>query len=338
MKTTNSIELKVVSFNCRGLSSLLEEIKTLCKTFDIILLQETWLAKQNLDFLNSINNQHSSYGISSFSYETKLHSGRPYGGTAILWNKQLQASTFSNHDNTIIGLKVNLCSSSISFINPYLPYCCESNTDTYLEYLGKLGELCEDIQHPNMCIIGDFNASNNNMFGPLLNSFCQDLNLTMSDEAMLPKKSFTYVSDAHNTCSWIDHCMSSCAAHTSTTKIEVLHNFITSDHHPLSITFNCKFFTQIAVDEPVPDYFNVKWSKVSQTNKANYHEATKHYLNNIFLPFEVIKCNDAHCCDQKHLELINKFYSDIVYSLATIKRCTWIFLSPSFISSYSRLE
>ena len=63
---------------------------------DIIFLQETWLAKQNLDFLNSINNQHYSCGISSFSYETKLHSGRPYGGTAILWNKQLQAFTFSN--------------------------------------------------------------------------------------------------------------------------------------------------------------------------------------------------------------------------------------------------
>ena len=165
-----------------------------------------------------------------------------------------------------------------------------------------------------MCIIEDFNASNNNMFGSLLNFFCQNLNLTMSDEAMLPKKFFMYVSDAHNTCSWIDHCMS-CAAHTSITKIEVLHNFNTSDHHPLSITFYCKFFTQIAVDEPVPDYFNVKWSKVSQTNKANYHEATKYYLNNIFLPFEVIKYNDAHCCDQKHLELINKFYSDIVCSL-----------------------
>ena len=32
METTNSIELKVVSFNCRSLSSSLEEIKTLCKT------------------------------------------------------------------------------------------------------------------------------------------------------------------------------------------------------------------------------------------------------------------------------------------------------------------
>ena len=126
------------------------------------------------------------------------------------------------------------------------------------------------------------------MFGPLFNSFCLDFNLTMSDEAMLTKKSFTYVSDAHNTCSWIDHFVPSCAAHISVTKIEVLHNFNTSDYHPLSITFNCKFFTQIAVEEPVPDYFNVKWSKVSQTNKANYNEATKHYLNNIFPSFQVI--------------------------------------------------
>ena len=116
----------------------------------------------------------------------------------------------------------------------------------------------------------------------MLISFCRDFNFTISDEAMLPKKSFMYVSDAHNTCSWIDYCVSSCAAHTSITKIEVLHNFITSKHHSLSRIFNCKFFTQIAVDKPIPDYYYVKWSKVFQTNKANYHEATKDYLHNIF--------------------------------------------------------
>ena len=112
------------------------------------------MAKQNLDFLNSISNRHNSYGLNSFSYEAKLHSGRPYGGTTILWNKQLQASSFSNHGNIIItGLMVNLCTCSVSFINAYLSFCCESNADKYLEHLGKLGELCKDIQHPNMCII-----------------------------------------------------------------------------------------------------------------------------------------------------------------------------------------
>ena len=32
-----------------------------------------------------------------------------------------------------------------------------------------------------------------------------------------------------------------------------------------------------------------------------------------------MKCNNAHCCDQKYLELIDKFYPNIVY----------IFLQPS---------
>ena len=59
----------------------------------------------------------------------------------------------------------------------------------------------------------------------------------------------------------------------------------------------------------------MKWSTVFQINKVDYHGATKYYLNNIFLPFDVMKCNDAHCCDYKHLELINKFYSGIVYNL-----------------------
>ena len=35
---TNNIELKVVFFNCKGLSSLLGKIKTLCKSFDIIVV------------------------------------------------------------------------------------------------------------------------------------------------------------------------------------------------------------------------------------------------------------------------------------------------------------
>ena len=38
METTNNIELKVIYFHGKGLISLLEEIKTLCKSFDIIVV------------------------------------------------------------------------------------------------------------------------------------------------------------------------------------------------------------------------------------------------------------------------------------------------------------
>ena len=54
MKSTIS-DLLIVSFNCRGLSSSLLEIQELCKSHDVILLQETWLAKQQLHSLSSIH-------------------------------------------------------------------------------------------------------------------------------------------------------------------------------------------------------------------------------------------------------------------------------------------
>ena len=43
LKSTIS-DLLIVSFYCRGLSSSLLEIQKLCKSHDVVLLQETWLA------------------------------------------------------------------------------------------------------------------------------------------------------------------------------------------------------------------------------------------------------------------------------------------------------
>ena len=53
LKSTIS-DFLIVSFNCRGLPSSLLKIQELCKSHDVVLLQETWLAKQQLHTLNSI--------------------------------------------------------------------------------------------------------------------------------------------------------------------------------------------------------------------------------------------------------------------------------------------
>ena len=46
------------------------------------------------------------------------------GGTAILWKKSIDASRVVNYDNSIIGIKVNLGESYLTFVNVYLPYSC----------------------------------------------------------------------------------------------------------------------------------------------------------------------------------------------------------------------
>ena len=58
-------KLSVVSINCRGLTSSLCDVRELCAKYDTILLQETWLAKQNQDTLSTISDDFNWYGISN---------------------------------------------------------------------------------------------------------------------------------------------------------------------------------------------------------------------------------------------------------------------------------
>ena len=107
-------ELSVVTYNCRGLTASLYDIGQLCAMYHTIFLQETWLAKQTLDKLTDISDNHFACGTAEVDYTKGITSGRTYGRTAILWNKKLNAKIFMNQDQSIIGLEVCLDSSSLT--------------------------------------------------------------------------------------------------------------------------------------------------------------------------------------------------------------------------------
>ena len=155
--------LKVASFNCKGFYSSTVEILELCEDHDIVFLQETWLSPQRLNEISQISKDVHTFAISSMDDKEKIHTGRPYGGTAILWKKSIDASRIVNYDNSIIGIKVNLEESYLTLVNVYLPYSCNTNVDAYLQYLSKLQNFYEEFGC-NVSIIGDFNASEQKLF------------------------------------------------------------------------------------------------------------------------------------------------------------------------------
>ena len=79
--------LKIVSYNCRSVKNSLLDVSKLCELYDIILLQEHWLPKQELSYLNKINDNFISLGSSPVDLSNKLLKGRPYGGLAFLIKK-----------------------------------------------------------------------------------------------------------------------------------------------------------------------------------------------------------------------------------------------------------
>ena len=118
----------------------------------------------------------------------------------------------------------------------YLPYCSRANTDEFLPYLGKLSQLCEELQCPNICFVGDFNTGTTNTFGGLFEDFCMENDFIISDYAILPQDTFTYISDARNTTSWIDHFVSSFSVHQAMLNMDVLTECIISDHRAVAVS------------------------------------------------------------------------------------------------------
>ena len=189
--------------------------------------------------MNYIADTHLAYGNYSVDFDDGMFTGRSVGGTAVLWNKSLKVSTFKNVDESIIGLKKHQKDKDICLINVYSPFCCYNNIDSYQQYLAKLNDLCENLDCTNLCLLGDFNASDSNLFGPLLNQFSEDSGYKFTDKEFLPQDTFTYFSDAHGSTSWIDHCLTSESVHQAVESMQVLHDYISFDHSPLVVIICC---------------------------------------------------------------------------------------------------
>lgn len=85
--------MMLITYNyCKSVSRSVEGITALCRSADIIALEETWLLPEGVDFIGSID--------SNFDYTSKLAvdtsqgilRGRPYGGVALMSTRGLFAS------------------------------------------------------------------------------------------------------------------------------------------------------------------------------------------------------------------------------------------------------
>jgi len=124
---------------------------------------------------------HFVFGRAYYDFNYGLVHGRGHGGTAMYLSKNLKSSSFSNCDGSIIGLRVFLKKSELCLDDVYLPYCSRANADECLAYLGKLRQLCEELQCPNVCFVGHFNAGATNAFGGLLENFCIENDFIISN-------------------------------------------------------------------------------------------------------------------------------------------------------------
>lgn len=310
--------LRVCSYNCRGIKSSTDELQQLCASHDIILLQETWLYQHELSYILSLSNDYYGKAISSIEGTNCVTTGRPHGGLAILWRKSLANMckiVEFDHDR-FLGIVVSNNNKSLLLLNVYFPYDSPDNIDEFIYCLAKVDSIVNDSATPYVLACGDFNANllKDSRFGRELILFCQDTNLIISDSLLCPTGLYTYVSEAHDSVSWLDHILATVNGHDLVSNVCANNSFISSDHLPVSFSLNIdKILIQSKDDccEKRKKY-KVNWAELSAKDLKKYTTQSDVLLSSIRLNHDLLMCDDVHCTSVAHRKAIDVMYKSII--------------------------
>lgn len=288
------------------------------------MLQETWLLDCDMSMLNKFDVEFHGQGVSSIDHSQKLLKGRPHGGIAILWRKSLfKNCNIEVHDKRVMSLKVQCNDVEYLFVNVYLPYCSDKNLDEYLFYLGKLKNIIDDASCQFVYLLGDYNADVTNMrdrsivhkFGQELAQFTADEGYSIVDVKLInDNNSYTFYCNSSN--SWIDHIICPMSSAGTVCKVEILYDFISSDHHPL--------YTEIVLHKSISSLKNnviksnakrIPWGDLTQNDIDNYRNNTDITLGKVNLCHDLLLCDNPNCKDVSHTSAITNMYDEIVVAL-----------------------
>jgi exonuclease III len=127
--------LKICTYNMHSFNNGRSLLEYLCTTHDVILVQEHWLSSCDLYKLKTFNDKFICYGVSAM--DEKLSSailvGRPFGGVAILWKKELSnfIKTVDTDCDRYVAIQFcinNLC----KFVMHCVYFPCNSNSQDYI--------------------------------------------------------------------------------------------------------------------------------------------------------------------------------------------------------------
>ena len=318
--------LSITSYNCRGLPKTTKNLSEkpnlieLFDTNDILLFQETWYAKQDLHKLNNLSNDFYGIGASPTDFNQKLIYGHPQGGVAILWRKNLNSciEPLKFEYDWIVGISINVDMKKYIILCVYLPCLSNEHEEQYLNCLGVLTCILEELNCTCVSIIGDWNSDikdKDHLFGRHLSDYVETAGLTISSLLHLPLNTYTYTSEVWGSNSFIDHCISTADGDSIIDKMEVLYENSTVDHVPMKIYVRLECVTVLDANVQSNYTKKIRWQNITNDQLEIYKVATSELLKTIYIPKDALSCKNMNCIDENHKTEISTFYNDVVCAL-----------------------
>ena len=157
------------------------------------------------------------------------------------------------------------------------------------------------------------------MFGRELCKFCDEKCYTIGDQKHLPENTFTFHSDAHDTVSWSDHAICSTTMFNKITSMNVLYNYLTSDHFVLSVTLD-NIINEIPPDlsNDSDDTFDIKrvhWDRLTCDTLSKYTDLTGLLLHDPDFVCDAVYCFGGENCSEQHEQDLILLYEKLTRAM-----------------------
>lgn len=311
--------LSIVTYNSHGSGTgRLEYITKLMQQHDIVLIQEHWLLSCELNkYAERLAPVAACiHGISAMPDDELV--GRPHGGCAILWKKNLscQIRPLELDSTRVCGVHVKLSGTELLLFNVYMP--CDtthdlSNANEYQTVLDLVAQQCIKSNCDHIVIAGDLNTEFsriNSLHTQYIRNFISRECLKCCADHAVCDIEYTHESKINGARSHIDHFIISENLFNRICDYYVKHEGDNmSDHFPVTLIVNTPAEYETRTQEP-ESITRCDWEKATPEQVRCYKDNLDNNLSEIDIPHDAIMCNDLFC--NNHQNDIQKFHDDII--------------------------
>ena len=114
----------------------------------------------------------------------------------------------------------------------------------------------------------------------------------ISSQALLPTDSYTHVSEAWGSVSWLDHIVFSADFHHCIQTVSIDYAISDVDHIPVLMDLSLDDIPETSVSNDV-SYRRLSWDKLTADDRAKYLEVSHDLLSRIEIP-DAVHCTDVN--------------------------------------------
>lgn len=319
-------DLTIATYNCKFFDTdtspdkllYMNDVFSKC---DYLCIQEHWLYESQFHRFDSLSSDDVVYCSVSAMDPDIQRSGRPHGGTAIIWRRNVSYKTevIDTCSARLCAIKIYINDDSFMLLfNVYMPTdqrCDGFNLCVTQDVLSEVSAICQAHDATYVVVTGDLNTDfgRDTLQTRELKQFCDSESLLPCIDSDLARINYTFENSAGYR-SIIDHCL------VSQNIVGFLKSYFDYDSINNSSDHVCVFAKfqiecHYAVHRPVQTDRKVLWYKASINDIDAYKLAVVEKLDSIVLPSEALDCKLLDCKKHKNdLEHLHDLLIDVCLS------------------------